>query len=173
MEVRWVDGTIQVFESAGVLDGRQYWRPVEMVDPYDNRSVWQYDGHGRVVCVSGPDGIDELWNYAPDWIGGVQGWDGATYSGVEVRYVDRFNPTVELHKGRNYLFKRRRDLAGQLVPGSKPFGGDLLYRVYLQRAAVLPDLQDIRANELFDVSSIETDFNRDAFGVYHQPSRRI
>jgi hypothetical protein len=98
MEVRSVDGTITRYEAYGAFDGKKQYRPVDEVDPYDNETEYVYQ-NDRLVRVRHPSGIDEVWNYAPSWIGGENGWDGELFSGVEVTFVDTATPPADLsHK---------------------------------------------------------------------------
>ncbi|MBX3464681.1 MAG: hypothetical protein KF830_16045 [Planctomycetes bacterium] len=136
VEVRTVAGSITRLERYSTYEGSERFRPVEEVDPYDNRTTYLYDTEGRVARIQRPNGIDEVWNYAPSWIGS-QGWDPALYSGVEVTFEDATQPAADL-SAHTYcmLFERLRE-DGVPVPAAKPFAGDRLLRVYNPKGQML------------------------------------
>jgi RHS repeat-associated protein len=156
MEVRRVDGGVIRSENAGVVRGKTLWRPIEIVDPYDNRTVIAYypPGHphqNKVFKVSFPGGIDKIYDYSPAWIGPAP-WDATNFAGIEIRYEDRSVPAQSFASRRQcLLFKKRRDLQGNLVPWTRPYAGDLLYRIYGEEGLTLPDLANVGANTLFQL----------------------
>ena len=143
-DVHFVDGSVVHYRIVSMAGGSPYALMERSTDPHDNVTLYEYDGLNRLARVKHPTGIDEVWNYSPAWIGSQPGqWDAQAYSGVEVSFVDTKPNPVDL-SGRStfYLFQRLRDPSGTLVPYSRPFAGDLLYRVYQARYSVLDDLAD-------------------------------
>lgn len=158
-EKRHVDGTIERFEYATTLipGGERRFRPVEIVDPHDNRTRFEYT-NDRVSRIYGPDGVDQIWDYDPSWIDdpnttAVEGWDSVDYAGVEIRYVDRLNSDADLNRTEYRLFKKRRDAQGNLVGGTQPFSGDILYRIYRPSADSVDSLADIFNGTLYDITT--------------------
>ena len=93
IEVKDWDGSIAYYTKAGVqfieydatgTEARRgdYWQLRWEVDPFDNKTSYVYGTHGELVRVSYPNGVDEVWNWSPSWIGT---WAGC--SGIEVSYV--------------------------------------------------------------------------------------
>jgi RHS repeat-associated protein len=145
-----VDGSVTRFLECSApgqgLSRVTFWRSEWHKDAYDNVTYFVYDTSGRIERIRRPDGVDEVTNYSPSWIGGQSGWSGATYSGVEVSYerpVDG-GPAIHLPDYTvRYLFRR-------MGPMTRPFAGDQLIRVY---GAQMPMLTDIGADGLYVLPS--------------------
>ncbi len=160
-ERRHVDGTVERYELAVTINGTKRFRLIERIDPYDNRTAWEYNGpDGRVSRVVGADGVDQLWNYDPDWIDDpgtpqVEGWSSIDYAGVEVKYVDRLNGDLDLGRTEYHLFKKRTDAQGNLVGNTRPYAGDLLFRIYRPSADSLDALTSAQLLDgtLYDVAT--------------------
>ncbi|MBL9076038.1 MAG: DUF2380 domain-containing protein [Planctomycetes bacterium] len=134
LEVRSVDGTITRYARFGTLSDGERYRPVERVDPHDNVTKYEYDGQGRLARVQHPHGVDEVWNYSPSWIGGANGWNALTHTGIEVTYEDATSSTGPELEGRKYFLLFSHNPA---IPLSKPFAGDRLIRVYSPKQQLL------------------------------------
>jgi YD repeat-containing protein len=138
-----------------------HWRPTAAFDAYDNRTNYRYDNDGRLIRIERPSGIDEVYDHSPSWIGTAE-YSTGDYAGIEIRYVPRESPANEFVSKRKYLlFKKRRHANGNPVVGSRPFAGDLLYRVYYQQCQTVPDLpgpSGQRLNVLVDESAAATGF---------------
>lgn len=160
-----VDGTVTRYRLATTLAGIQHWRIEYSYDPYDNLTTYEYytqaqngAAPGCLRVVHHFNGIDEVYNYAPTWIGpnpnqdaslGI--WDSGLYSGIEVTFVDCSASPADLSgRTKRLLFKRRMGPNG-LVSGSRPFAGDLLYRVYEPSRPVLDGLPGQAANEIYSI----------------------
>ncbi len=161
-ERRYVDGTVEKFEHVHTFgNGDRRFRPTERIDPYDNRTVWEYNGpDGRVSRVFFPDGVDQVWDYSPSWIDDpntqdVEGWSSVYYAGIEVRYVDRLNGDQDLGRTEYRLFKKRTDAQGNLVGNTRPYDGDPLYRIYRPSAESLDSLSatQLLDGTLYDVAT--------------------
>jgi RHS repeat-associated protein len=144
LDVFHVDGTVSRFVRVPNAPGSfESWTIQRVTDPHDNQTHYVYS-NGRLARVCFPNGIDQVWNYAPTWIGTqdpATQWDPANYSGVEVTYEDTSaNPADLSGRTERFLFLRRRDGSGNLIPGLLPFAGDLLYRTFHARTPVLDDL---------------------------------
>ncbi|MBK8098047.1 MAG: hypothetical protein IPK26_13130 [Planctomycetes bacterium] len=151
-EVRSVDGTIQRFTSVGPASGtygRRRWRIESSTDAYDNTTRYVYDTSGRLSLISHPQGIEERWNYHPSWISAGQ-WDPDYYSGIEITFHDiRVSPPAAMsQKAQAMLFRRMRTETGP-VAGSRPLGGDYLYRVYLGTGQFLDDIPQGQHDTLY------------------------
>lgn len=140
VEVRSVDGTITRYQRYATLAGRERFRPIEHVDAYDNITRYVYI-QGRLERIQHPSGIDEVWNYSPDWIGTDPGdWSSATYSGIQVSFEDPSGADPDLSEKTYYMLFKRLYVNGQLEILSRPLGGDRLYRVYHPKGRRLDDL---------------------------------
>lgn len=101
IEVKHFDGTIARFEKV-TLGGQlqqisyapsgapsrvgQRWRLAWVQDPFGNNTVYEYENtNGRLERVIHPNGIEEVWNWAPAWAGPGTPW-GANSSGLEISY---------------------------------------------------------------------------------------
>jgi RHS repeat-associated protein len=159
--VRYVDGTVVEMERVPTSGTTVHWRPTAAFDAYDNRTNYRYDNDGRLIRIERPSGIDEVYDHSPSWIGTAE-YSTGDYAGIEIRYVPRESPANEFVSKRKYLlFKKRRHANGNPVVGSRPFAGDLLYRVYYQQCQTVPDLpgpSGQRLNVLVDESAAATGF---------------
>ncbi|MCC7065886.1 MAG: RHS repeat protein, partial [Planctomycetes bacterium] len=139
-EVQSVDGMVYRYNESVEVDGLQHYLIDSITDPSDNQTHYEYVAD-RVVRIKYPSGIDECWNYSPSWIGtGVGQWSPATYSGVEVTYVDAVGTADLSSRTQRMLFYH--------YAGSRPFAGDQLYRVYQCQMPVLDP-----ATELYSIPS--------------------
>ncbi|MCA8949462.1 MAG: RHS repeat-associated core domain-containing protein [Planctomycetes bacterium] len=161
--VRYVNGTILRYARSAQIGGQWTYRIVEMIDRYDNRTVFRY-GSGaagnRLVRLEHPNGIDTIYDYSPSWIGSAL-WpstgSGTRYSGLEVRQIARESGQEILEKRRCYLFKQRASVShGTVVGPTAPFNGDLLYRIYYEQGRLLDDLANPQGDRLYD---LPTDLN--------------
>ncbi|MEO6715461.1 MAG: hypothetical protein ABIM89_18830, partial [Mycobacteriales bacterium] len=114
------------------------------------RTLMRYDTSGRLERIEYPNGIDEVYDYAPSWIGSTA-WPSTDFSGMEIRFYAREMGAEFVRKRRSLVFHKRRDLNGALVPWSRPYKGDLLYRYYYQQGEFLTDLANPSADATYTI----------------------
>ncbi|MBZ0152876.1 MAG: hypothetical protein K8J09_15220, partial [Planctomycetes bacterium] len=130
--------------------GQNILRPIQQYDDRDNRTNFIYGQSGRLERIEYPNGLDEVYNFSPSWIGAAP-YLQSEYSGVDISLVVRATGQPIAGKGKKLLFKHPKDVYGQVIPGCRPFAGDLLFRQYFESCRILDDVANPSGNETYDI----------------------
>jgi RHS repeat-associated protein len=160
MEIKHVDGTIAIFEYAQSVQTVDAWRLKAVVDPYDNRADYIYDGQGRLDEVHYPTGICEVWTYA----NAPTGWT-ADHSSVIVTYEDPLDSSVDLSA-------HTWGIVFQNVGSKTHFHGKVLRYEYPASKFVEPSV-GASGFEYFDVEATAPVSARQVLVILYDTSGRI
>jgi RHS repeat-associated protein len=134
-DIRHPDGTVVLYATVGTGSDAKVCA-VRITDPMDNTVTLDYDAQGRVARIAYPNGIEEDWNYNPQW-GFLLGQTSAPYySGIEVTYGLPANAQVQASDLTWGMVFKSETSASQSVQ----FSQARLWRVFYPRTEALDEL---------------------------------